>query len=259
MATIPTISAQIQALAASSQHLREMAKQPLPVLDVDLYLRPVPGGCTALSVNPQRRPQQGTSCRWSTITEVEQLRAARDRTLASRTGETRVTPEKALQSFLIRDAIQNKGWMKSITAACQERPKLRFLADEASFRDATGKKTVCDLLAVRIDGDIGVPVAIELKSARNLKRLTEQVCATARLMEKYRSDFQMLAEACWGSPIRLAERAECWIVWPTAGADRHGDLDPRDGKCRAENVRLVTYSGEPGKELHLQAASRIQP
>ena len=259
MTTSHTISTQLQALAASSQHLRTMAKQPLPVLDADLYLRPVPGGCTALSVDPQRRPQQGTFCRWSSITDLEQLRTARDQVLASRTGNSRVTLEKALQSFLIRDAIQNTGWMNALTAACTEQPRLRFLADELSFRDAAGGKTVCDLLAVRFDGDLAVPVAIELKSGRNLKRLTQQVCTTARLIATHHDDVRALANACWGAPIRMAMTAECWIVWPSAGADRHGDLDPRDAKCRAEGVRLVTYSGEPGKDLHLQAASSIQP
>lgn len=148
--------------------------------------------------------------------------------------------------------------MEILTAACPERPRLRFLTDELAIVTDDGK-TVLDLMAVRQDGNIGVPVVIELKSDRRLKRLTEQVSRAATLIDGNRSAFEQMIEAYWGEPTRLAAAAERWIIWPSAGDDRHGDLDPREVACRSERVRLVTYDGNAKMGFHLHAANRILP
>ena len=249
---------QIQALASGAQRLRSLVGQPLPALDDQMYLRPGPSGCTAVSVDPGRRPQQGLIRPWAGA-DLGVWKRDLLRTLAERDAQpTRVMPEKALQSLLIRDAIRNHGLMPILTECCPERPRLRFLTDGLAIC-SEAEKTAIDLLAIRWEDGLGIPVVIELKSDRRLKRLTEQVSAAAVLVAAERTAFAQLAEAHWGEPVRLAANAERWIIWPAAGEDRHGDLDPRDAKCRTDGVRLVTYSGTAGQDLRLQAASRIQP
>jgi len=255
---IPSTSQQIQAITASARHLRELTGRTLPALDADLYLRPVPDGCTVLSVNPSRRPQQGLMRRWGPRVNFEAWRELRNESFAERDNQpTRVTPEKAMQSLLIRDAITNQGWMKLLTAACPEQPRLRFLADELAFRASDGEKTVCDVVAVRWQDDLGTLIVIELKSARHLRRLTEQVCKMATLIAGNLEDFRLLAEASWGVPVQLTPKVERWIIWPSSAAERRGDLDPKVNKCRADGVRLVTYDGAPGDGLNIRAASQI--
>lgn len=262
MANIPSVPAQITAVAESAQRLRTLAGRQLPVLDDQMYLRPVAHGCTIISINPDYRPQQGLSRRWGpTATlqswkeELKTTLAERDSQIADGTRNTRGTPEKSLQSFLIREAIRNEGRMLALAAGCPESPQLVFLADEMALREPDGEKTVCDLLALRFDGDLAVLVAIELKNTRQLKCLTEQVHKMADFIEKHRAEFQTLAEACLGRPVRLATKAERWIVWPCAGPNRHGDQDPRIEKCRAENVRIITYEVDPHKGFVLHASS----
>lgn len=254
--SIPALAQQIQSLAASAQRLRMLVGRPLPALDDELYLRPGPTGCTALSVDPGRRPQQGIIRPWSGA-DLRTWKQDLLKTLAERDQHpTRDTPLQALQSLLIRDAIRNLGWMTILAEACPERPRLRFLSDGLAFSDAAGK-TVLDLLAVRYEDGLCTAVVIELKADRRLKRLTGQVSAGAALVAAERAAFEQLAAAHWGEPVRLAATAERWIVWPTAGEDRHGDHDPREAKCRADGVRLVTYGGRAGQDLQLQAAARI--
>jgi len=196
--------------------------------------------------------------RWGPKVDFELWRKLRNETLAERDKQpTRGTPEKAIQSLIIRDAITNNGWMKLLTAACPEQPRLRFLADELAFRANDGGKTVCDIVAVRLQDGIGTPIVIELKAARHLSRLTEQVCKMATLIADNLTDFRLLAEASWGVPVQLDPKVERWIVWPSSGAERHGDLDPKINKCRADGVRLVTYTGDPEKELHLLTSSPL--
>lgn len=104
----------IESLAISARKARELVGHPLPGLDDGMYLRPVPNGCTVISVDPQRRPQQGIVRRWSKP-DVQAWRHDLAVTLDERDGHpTRDTPEKALQSLLIRDAFGTMaGWRSS--------------------------------------------------------------------------------------------------------------------------------------------------
>lgn len=253
-----SVPEQIEILADSACKARDLVDHPLPALDDGMYLRPCTHGCTVISVDPERRPQQGILQRW-TKADLQAWRDNLTAYLAERNGfPTRNTPEKALQSLLIRDAIRNHGRMDILSAACLEQPDLRFLTDELAISTETGK-TVLDLLAVRLEGDFGVPVVIELKSDRRLKRLIEQTSQAAALIDNHRSAFERMAKAYWDKPVRLAAAAERWIIWPSAGDDRHGDLDPKDAACRSKQVRLVTYNGNAKTGFHLRAATRILP
>lgn len=97
-------------------------------------------------------------------------------------------------------------------------------------------------------------VAIELKSDRQLTRITNQVNTAAAFMERNRAGMERLAEACWSGRIHLAEQAERWIVWKANKAGRHGDADPQADVCRAKGIRLVTYSKTDSGGFTLHAA-----
>jgi hypothetical protein len=83
----------------------------------------------------------------------------------------RVTGEKALQSWLIRDAQTHNGRLHAINVAAQatnEPIELVFVTDEIAVPMETGE-IVCDLLALRVDGGRSTPVLLELKDRRKFK------------------------------------------------------------------------------------------
>lgn len=265
MTTIPTDADQIQSVIDSAKRLGDAFGRPLPAYDPQTYLRPVPGGCSVLSISPGERSQQGVTKTWGRgpvvikkwIRDRDDAFKRRERDEAAGTKKTRSTPEKDLQSFLISDAIEHGGWMRALMAGCSEtpQPRLRFLIDEVAFRKAKGEgKDVFDLMAIREQAGAHVMVAIELKSDRLLTRITNQVNTSAEFMERNRADLERLAEACWGERIRLADQAERWIVWKANMAGRHGDADPRADVCRAKGIRLVTYAKTSSGSFVLHAA-----
>lgn len=161
MTTIPTDAKQIKSLIASAERIRKIVGLQLPAYDARTYLRPVPAGCSVLSLDPVvNRPQQGVTIAWGRgPTTVQEWIEARDTEFKRRKSQkdagkrkTRTTPEKSLQSFLISDAIDHGGWMQALMAGCNEspQPRLRFLIDEVAFRKIEGEgKDVFDLMAIR--------------------------------------------------------------------------------------------------------------
>lgn len=148
----------------------------------------------------------------------------------------RDTPEKALQSFLIRDAYSRGRHMYAIRRASADAVDLIFVTDEISLPTDTGERK-CDLLAVRRDGARCVPVLIELKSRRAQKELVEQVTAYARLIDEHAGLFAELYSALLGEPVVLDVPTEKWIVWPKARMGR----DPREAELGALGIRVVGY------------------
>jgi hypothetical protein len=148
----------------------------------------------------------------------------------------RDTPEKALQSFLIRDAYARGRHMDAIRRASTDATDLIFVTDEISLPTITGERK-CDLLALRRDGARWVPVLIELKSRRAQKELVEQVTVYARLIDEHAALFSELYSALLGEPVVLDQPTEKWIVWPSAGIGP----DPREAELGAIGIRVVGY------------------
>ena len=82
----------------------------------------------------------------------------------------RDTPEKRLQSWLLSEAYQHERQIIPLA------PGLILVTDEQNL-PATPQDFVCDLLAVHDTA----PVVIELKSAREMKRLIQQLDAAAEV------------------------------------------------------------------------------
>lgn len=155
----------------------------------------------------------------------------------------RETGEKALQSFLIREAYVSSRRLASINAASSttnDPVELVFVTDEINLPLGEGKKIVCDVLALRRDGGRSTPVLLELKDARMQARLVEQVDAYAALIDAHAEEFASLFGALLGEAVHFDGPTEKWIVWPAKGDVQ----DPREAELRARGIRVVGY-GEP--------------
>lgn len=155
----------------------------------------------------------------------------------------RETGEKALQSFLIRESYRNGRRIHPInvaSAATNEPVELVFVTDEISL-PLDEEKIVCDVLALRRDGGRSTPVLLELKDARMLTRLVEQVERYSALIDEHADLFAELFGALLGESVRFDGPTEKWIMWPAARDGR----EPWEEDLRARNIRVVGYT-EPG-------------
>lgn len=107
------------------------------------------------------RPQRGKSGITNLarlVTNFESMFAAHCRDVE----HGRVTGEKALQSYLIREAQQNGRRLASINAAARatdDPVELVFVTDEIPL-PVEGGKVVCDILALRRDGGRSTPCSL---------------------------------------------------------------------------------------------------
>lgn len=157
----------------------------------------------------------------------------------------RITGEKALQSFLIRDAYTHCRHMATLNLASEASDApvdLTFVTDEIALPTESGKM-VCDILALRRQGGRTVPVLLELKDCRMLKRLVEQVEGYAALIDARAEEFARLFSATLGEDVAFDGPCEKWIVWPAAGSG----AEPREGELRERGIRVVGYREEGGR------------
>ncbi len=189
------------------------------------------------------RPQRGESG----LRDLERVAKAFDALFAKHCEDVpqgRPTGEKALQSHLISEAYQHDRRLVSINAASKDTDhpvELTFITDEIPVPTETGR-IVCDLLALRVDGGRSTPVLLELKDARMLKRLVEQVDAYADLIDEHAESFERLYTAVLGETVEFDAETERWIVWPAAGPG----ADPREGELAKVGIRVVSYTLDDG-------------
>jgi hypothetical protein len=189
------------------------------------------------------RPQRGKSG----LTDLQNVRTEFENLFASHcrlVEQGRLTGEKALQSFLIREAYQHHRLLVSISEASKQSDgaELLFVTDELALPTLGGGKTVCDVLALRRDGSRSTPVLLELKDARQLTRLVEQVEGYAKLIDEHADLFAELFGVLLGERVAFDAPAEKWIVWPIAGETK----DPREAELAVRRIRVVGYSTNSG-------------
>jgi hypothetical protein len=156
----------------------------------------------------------------------------------------RVTGEKALQSYLIREAQKNNRRLVSLNSASattDEPVEAIFVTDEISLPLESGR-TVCDVLAIRRDGGRCTPILLELKDSRHLTRLLAQVDSYAALVDAHAELFAELFSALLGEVVHFDASTEKWIVWPSAGVQ----LDAQDHALRSRGVRYAGYAIQAG-------------
>lgn len=164
----------------------------------------------------------------------------------------RPTPEKRLQSFLIRDAQTHDGRMAVLNDAAGDGTALHFVTDEVAL-PARKRKIVCDLLAVRRTRDGWIPVVIELKTERTLTRLVAQLSGFAEVVDSHSELFARLASVRLGQEIRFDGGCEKWMVWPQLTG---GGPEPREAQLAAEGIRVVGYrdAGDAGWRFNVGRA-----
>ena len=223
-----------------AQKLRATLQPLLDAYGGRVHFRPSSTGIAMiglLSDRPQRG-KSGITTLARVVTDFEAMFAA----YCQDVPHGRVTGEKALQSFLIREAQTHDRQLGSINAASastEDPVELVFVTDEIPL-PVEGGKIVCDILALRRDGGRSTPVLLELKDSRMLTRLVEQVDAYAKLVDEHGDLFAELFGALLGEPVTFDGPTEKWIVWPAAGVGR----DPRAEEPRAKGIRVVGYEVE---------------
>lgn len=223
-----------------AQSIREHLQPILGKHRGKVHFRPSSGGVAMVGLTPER-PQRGKSG----IRNLKKLATDFDaefRKHCVQITQGKPVPEKALQSWLLAEAYMNGRRMVSLNDASDSNPspaELVFVTDEIAIpttADGEGR-IVCDILALRVDEDGEVPVAIELKTKRQLTRLIEQVTGYAALVDHHRALIAELFTATLGRPVSFSRRCERWIVWPRLGDAR----DPREDELANVGIRVVGY------------------
>jgi hypothetical protein len=169
----------------------------------------------------------------------------------------RVTGEKALQSWLIRDAQTHNGRLHAINVAAgatNEPIELVFVTDEIAVPMETGE-IVCDLLALRVDGGRSTPVLLELKDRRKFKELVGQLERYTTVIDEHPEAFGRLYSVMIGRDVVFDGAAEKWIVWPSAG----GDSDPQEPAFAKRCIRVVAYELRTGEYVFRVGRGLLRP
>jgi hypothetical protein len=123
-----------------------------------LWIRPSVNAISALSCSDET-PQLGFSN--ISLSDIEKIL---EKPLSP---PKRETPEKRLQSWLIREALRTKGRLKVLDDVLGG--QFWFVSDEIALKTAT-KKLVADLLLVHVDAEgLASLVNVELKSERSME------------------------------------------------------------------------------------------
>lgn len=250
------IRAHLRAVTARAHDARVHLGSIQSVHGNRVHFRPSSGGVAMVSLLPGR-PQRGPSG----IRNLERLAAnfeAEFQRYCVDVPQGRPTPEKRLQSFLLRDAYAHGRRMAALNDASGRTAKpvdLRFVLDELLLPLGEGKRVVCDLLLLRRtpSGEC-VPVVMELKSSRDMTRLLEQVGGYAALVGAHVPEFEELFGAVLDEAVSFTGPCEKWIVWPgleTArrpgvDADSSSAADRREAELGAMGIRVVTYTDMDG-------------
>lgn len=232
-----------------------MLREPLRLIHAahgyDVHLRPTSSNGVTMIGLSAGRPQRGKGGFNDMERLVRDFRALFDEHCMP-DSHGRDTPEKELQSALIRDAYAHSREMTLLTAAfaTTNAPLAPiFVTDEIALPTDDGGKMVCDMLCVtRNDDGSFRPLLIELKSERAKKTLIAQVEGYAAFVDEQSAGFEALTTALLGS-ARLVGACQKCIVWPGSGegADRHAkDL-------AARGIRLVAYTQSEDGAFTLRA------
>jgi hypothetical protein len=202
-----------------------------------VHFRPSSTGVSVVGLSPDG-PQLGAHARQD---------VARTRTIIEKTLQLaphRATPEKRLQSFLIASAYRHERRLQPLcemAASKGEAADLIFVTDELFLPAPCSPKhgIGCDLLAVRcVTPDLVVPAQIELKSARLVTELLEELDRFAPLIDLHARLFEELFGAILRRTVRFAGPAERWVIWPSAGCEP----DRQRAAFEERHARLVTYT-----------------
>ncbi len=220
-----------------------------------VHFRPSSRGVAMVGLLP-KRPQRGKS-KYTNLAHLAANFEAEFQRHCVDIEQGRPTPEKRLQSFLLRDAYTHGRHMAALndaSARTREPVDLRFVLDELVLPTGPRTRVVCDLLLLRRTPEgVCVPVAMELKSSRDMVRLVEQVSGYAARVDAHGPEFERLYAAVLDETVTFTGPCEKWIVWPGLGkaGGSAGDVvdngpDKREAELGAESIRVVNYAEVDG-------------
>lgn len=231
---LPQNETRLTKIIASAQAIRSHLAEMLSQSNGQVHFRPTTNGVTMVSLldtSPQLGHGPYDAARLAADFTAQFARYCLD-------APNRPTPEKQVQSYLIADAYRHDRHMTALGAG-----RVLFVTDELALFQDDGRKVVCDILAFRpdvADPSQGVPVLIELKSARQMTRLLEQLRSYAQEMARYTAAFERLYSAVFGRDIHFTAPPERWLVWPAAGDMQK--VDPRATELSRQGIHVVQYA-----------------
>jgi len=145
--------------------------------------------------------------------------------------------ERRLQAFMIRHALKNNKSLKDLigtTINGENFDNILFSFDEISLGDkkhpikfSNGENGIirCDLLCVVKKGGQGYPLLIELKYARHLGRLLEQLEEfSEQISQEYREDFERLLKSDVGFDVDCSKVYKM-MIWPPSPRENQATKD----------------------------------
>jgi hypothetical protein len=201
----------------------------------NMRLRPSAGGFSLVSCG-EATPQLGFS---GLHGEADLLRRLPQELRPPR----RLTPEKDLQSALIREAARNGGRLPSLSRVFGD--EWFFVTDEIALRDGL-RKFVADMLFVRVDREgLAWLENGELKSLRSMKVFEQTLdFRSAILNPVLRDGWRELSEVMTGRTFKWAPSAETKgvVIWPRGSA---GSTAAAGFRSRFGGINVAGYEKDP--------------
>ena len=166
----------------------------------------------------------------------------------------RETPEKALQSWLISQAIANGQKLASIDAALNDGHSYRFVTDEISLKisddpqqSGSGNRVVADLLLIRTNGQGESEIVnAELKSQRSTETF-EQIDHFWKFMGKDQLNLwrEFIGIMLGNDELRWKDvnAPRGIVVWPAPLGSASKQTRELVAKHKANDIATICYNG----------------
>ena len=235
--SLPVLLEQLQKLVKNAERVRSESFQVFKdrLSRKLLWLRPSVNRISAISCC-ENTPQLDFS--GITSGELEKILEAQ----LSPPG--RKTPEKRLQSWLIRQALKSGGRLKVLDDVLGG--EWWFVSDEIALRTASKKKLVADLLLVRVDAQGRASlVNAELKSERSMETFRQVIGFRAALEHPGLQDgWRKFAEVMTRKSFRwhLSQETYGVVIWPSVKDSTNARANAK--RKNYERVKVIGFDPE---------------
>lgn len=238
------IRCRLNKMAEWAKQRRDFLVAPPKGWKKDWYIRIGGNGFTAVSVNDES-PQIGFNPGAKPRQEISKLLDDFKRTPVP---PRRKTPEKRIQSLLIRQAINQQEDMKELKGLGYDR--LLFALDEVALGDPKHPpKLVCDILAIGVQGSNAYPVLIELKSSHQLigkHGLLGQLQDYQVEMKEFKPEFEALLNNCVNREVDFSKCVKV-IIWPRLPSGKVSEKT--FDECKKESVGIIQYTWDHRSDI----------
>lgn len=200
------------------------------LIDNEVHFRASINSISMISIS-NNMPELGIKCKASKYNASSNLINVIEEDIIkvkSKSKPQRPTPEKELQSWIIKYALTNNHSLPFD-------PDIKFITSELAIQSKSDRKTVTDILGYN---DVTQQLyIIELKSDRLLKRLIQQVSDFENVILENQQFFsQLLSIHGFASPEDFSNRIKKAIIWP------YEKTSPKE-ELKTEGIQEFTYQG----------------